>query len=568
DWYDNQGTRLVETLTERGGEVVSQIVAFSESAVGALAARSNELIAHLGRRQNEMTGALDETNRRVTQGLDGLLANLANTQGALLTTVDRAETGLTQVHGALAPRIDALAATIATLHGEADRLDETARHVESGIGGAAQAVQGQAQTLQEALRDLNVAHAMIGRAFDARLRELSAAQSQVDEALQARLNDASNAQQAIDAAVEARMHSLQALHEEAAKQQNEYEMRLDGFAAMIARTLSQADARAREVGAFLASAAAGTAGVLTRQHDELRDQTAREREKTAAELNAAHEQTLAQMNQLLQQASERYKGVSQELRAMTGEIQRELEATRQELKRGMVDLPRETGEQAATMRKIVADEMKALTELTDLVAGSGRTFDVVEPQEPARVEPARPEPAPRREPVGETLVREAPRFDPRPQPVRPAVAAPAPAAPAERGGWMSDLLARASADEPVSRRAATPADSLDNLSADIARAVDEGALLDAWTRLRRGERSAFSRRIYTPQGQKTFDDVRQRYGEDREFRLTVDRYVQEFERLLGDVGRQDRDGLLTRSYLGSETGKVYSLLAHASGRLG
>ena len=86
--------------------------------------------------------------------------------------------------------------------------------------------------------------------------------------------------------------------------------------------------------------------------------------------------------------------------------------------------------------------------------------------------------------------------------------------------------------------------------------------------MRRGERSAFSRRIYTAQGQKTFEDVRQRYSEDRDFRLTVDRYVQEFERLLGDVGRQDRDGVLTRSYLGSETGKVYSLLAHASGRLG
>jgi hypothetical protein len=133
---------------------------------------------------------------------------------------------------------------------------------------------------------------------------------------------------------------------------------------------------------------------------------------------------------------------------------------------------------------------------------------------------------------------------------------------------MSELLARASADEPAPRRAATPADALDSLSAEIAQAVDEGALIDAWNRFRRGDRSAFSRRIYTAQGQKTFEGVRHRYSEDRDFRLTVDRYVQEFERLLGDVGRQDRDGLMTRSYLASETGKVYSLLAHASGRLG
>ena len=51
-------------------------------------------------------------------------------------------------------------------------------------------------------------------------------------------------------------------------------------------------------------------------------------------------------------------------------------------------------------------------------------------------------------------------------------------------------------------------------------------------RFRRGDRTAFSRRLYTAQGQKTFEDVRQRYAEDNDFRLTVDRYLQEFERLL------------------------------------
>ena len=51
-----------------------------------------------------------------------------------------------------------------------------------------------------------------------------------------------------------------------------------------------------------------------------------------------------------------------------------------------------------------------------------------------------------------------------------------------------------------------------------------------------------------------------------EFRDTVDRYVDEFQRLLADVDRNDRDGSLSRSYLTSETGKVFTLLAHASGR--
>jgi hypothetical protein len=46
----------------------------------------------------------------------------------------------------------------------------------------------------------------------------------------------------------------------------------------------------------------------------------------------------------------------------------------------------------------------------------------------------------------------------------------------------------------------------------------------------------------------------------------VDRYISEFERLLEEVSRDDRGQAMTRSYLTSETGKVYTMLAHAAGR--
>ena len=97
--------------------------------------------------------------------------------------------------------------------------------------------------------------------------------------------------------------------------------------------------------------------------------------------------------------------------------------------------------------------------------------------------------------------------------------------------------------------------------------VDHTAAADSWERYYKGDRNAFTRRLYTPQGQQTFDEIRRLYGADPEFRDTVDRYTQEFERLLNDVARDDRDGSLVRTYLTSETGKVYTLLAHAAGRL-
>ena len=109
-------------------------------------------------------------------------------------------------------------------------------------------------------------------------------------------------------------------------------------------------------------------------------------------------------------------------------------------------------------------------------------------------------------------------------------------------------------------------DSLDSLSVDIARMIDHNAAIELWDRYNRGERNVFNKRLYTMQGQKAFDEISKRYRNDREFKQTVDRYIGEFERLLEEVSRDDRGQVVARSYLTSETGKVYTMLAHAAGR--
>ena len=75
-------------------------------------------------------------------------------------------------------------------------------------------------------------------------------------------------------------------------------------------------------------------------------------------------------------------------------------------------------------------------------------------------------------------------------------------------------------------------------------------------------------RVYSPTGQKTFDEIARKYRSDRNFKTTADRYITEFERLLDDVAQSDHSPNALRGYLTSETGLVYTLLAHASGRLG
>src|SRR5690606_7148283 len=115
------------------------------------------------------------------------------------------------------------------------------------------------------------------------------------------------------------------------------------------------------------------------------------------------------------------------------------------------------------------------------------------------------------------------------------------------GGWLTGLLARASDGDqmPAARRMLNPAEPrreqavqraprpaggpLDHLAADIDHLVDGQAMLDVWERYRRGERNVFSRRLYTQAGLQALEDVRARYGQNRDFRQTVDRYIGEFE---------------------------------------
>ena len=84
---------------------------------------------------------------------------------------------------------------------------------------------------------------------------------------------------------------------------------------------------------------------------------------------------------------------------------------------------------------------------------------------------------------------------------------------------------------------------LRNNSVDIARMIDHDAAVELWDRYKRGEHNVFTRRLYTLQGQQTFEEIRRKYRRDSEFKQTVDRYVEEFERLLAEVSRDETDWL-------------------------
>lgn len=156
----------------------------------------------------------------------------------------------------------------------------------------------------------------------------------------------------------------------------------------------------------------------------------------------------------------------------------------------------------------------------------------------------------------------------------PPAAQPSPPANPSEQWSVGDLLARAS--QPDNRgvtqhqqTAPTPpaAPGADIRLNDLARAIDHNAAADIWQRFRRGERNILSRQLYTHEGQAAFDEISGRYHRDPEFHATVDRYIGDFERLLAEADSKGQDAGVMQNYLTSETGRVYLMLAHASGRL-
>ncbi len=370
------------------------------------------------------------------------------------------------------------------------------------------------------------------------------------------------------------------------------DQRLKRFSGLLDESLEAASSRARDVARVVSEASSEGSRAISEQYERVRENTEDERRRTAEAMRAIYDQSAGDTHALFKEANDRFAEVLAGMKQMSTEMQRELETTRGELRRGIFDLPQETAESAAQMRRVIVDQIEALAELNRIVARHGRNLDAVEPlRRPSREEPTlaivggRTEVAPTRNepPPRPTPPRnEGANFAPAPR--RSETPSLTPVQPPTGRGWLTDLLNRASREESEPEREVqresvretarasderTPRhsiESLDSLSVDIARMIDHDAAADLWDRYKHGERNVFTRRLYTLQGQKAFDEIRKKYRSDREFKLTVDRYISEFERLLEEVSRDDRGQVVARTYLTSETGKVYTMLAHAAGR--
>ena len=618
---DQQMAGLAALLTRRTDELIAAVNGSAADPVRALSALTGQLRSEVADSSDTLRSVAAETTHRSAETIDALLRRL--TEQVEASGVSLRET----VTRSAQSSVEALSDTGNRLRHELtsaiDNLGQTSAGIDRAIGSAGDrlaAVQSglaeRVDEFQHALGGIASQVATLGRLSAATQSDASTLAGQLAqhaEALAAVGQDLARQQQSLDHALGHRHTTLQTLIGDLSGRGEAFEATLGRFAANVEDSFARAQARAQEISAALASATRGASIAVAGQFESIRDTAAKERERTAQTLQATLEQTNTQLISALEHAADRFRQSVAEVKDMASQVQRELDQTRQELRRGVLDLPQETSETAEAMRRVVSDQIRALKELAALVSESGATYDVAEPHAIAAATTAPrlekplsraaekvPEVVASRSESALARVAEAVGAPPiespsagrigasepspavaRPQtppwPASPAIASrpaatPAPLAPAptsDRGqpGWLSNLLAAASRDEP-DEASAIGAETLEALSREIAGLIDNEAAVEMWDRWRRGETGAASRRLYTEAGQQAFDELRRRIRADPQFRDTTTRYMQEFERLLAKVSHTDRDGAQWRAYLLSNTGKVYTILAHASGRLG
>ncbi len=597
---DTRVARFEEMVVNRLEGVANSIETKSVAAADALAAkiegttlglrneateveksftRLADQVSHtLGERARDVTAAHETLQANVTGMLDKL--NDANSQ--LKIVLAGVVDNLGPIEGAVSEKIigfqNALESTLTSTSGAMTHMD------------------GQLRDLRDVSSKVLTDVSALTTRFEDQGRFIATA-----------VDNLSETHRRIDTTLADRREAIEALTGNLSTRSSDLEERLARFNRILQEQLSAAEEKAQDIAKLVADTTSNSTQSIVKQYDLVKNTSNEERERTAAALRSTYENATSEVNTLFRDMNQRFTDAARELREVANEVQHSLDQTRQELKRGVFELPHETRESTAAMRRLVADQIKALAELNEIVNRYSRNIDNTTPRRLPVAEEAlahvaaEARSAPRRE-LAPSIVDRAPPRPPLPRdepPVRETRDRIEPARPPRRetreedrsdrgGGWISDILARTKRENdddvreerpvrrdppppPASRGADAPMraiDSLDALSVDIARLVDHDAAVELWDRYKRGEKNAFTRRLYTAQGQKTFEDIRRKYRRSTEFRETVDRYIEEFERLLEQVSRDDRGQVLTKTYLTSDTGKVYTLLAHASGRLG
>jgi hypothetical protein len=557
----------------------------SEAFTNSLAQRSKAVELAIGQHTAAMDKQLADRTHEVTTSLTERLQSIDSAFGQRAGEIDRVlaehARAVEVTFGRQASHLNELLASNSTMIKQT--ADQVGAQSEEAIGvltAQTHALREVSSGLLEQIHNLTQRFENQGQAILSAAKALDSSNTKIDSILESR-------HQAI-------IGLLHAVNTKGADLDNV----MRSYAGMVESALTNAETRAKQVGSALARDTAGQAQQALSQIERLREEAQAHTARAVGDLKSSFETVITQIGRQLEQMRGQFDNASRGMRDAAQKTATDLDSLRQEMQRRMEGLPQQTAQATAAIRKALSDQLKEIEAITPVLT---------RPQIPSNPESYR---QPQLPPRGESFRDEghAPEFDdgrgrqvggapldlgavagslsqqmstaahaerrgPGGQ-AQPEFRQPEPRR--EGGGWsVGDLLTNADAPgyppqrpDPFAPRAPRPqaAGGSQGLRLDeIARAIDHRTAAEVWQRFRAGERGVLGRHLYSIDGQQTFDEISQRYDRDGEFRATVDRYIGDFERLLRDA--EQNDPSVMQNYMTSETGRVYLLLAHASGRL-
>ena len=566
---------FAETLDGRLASLADRLAGSHSEFDGIVGGATATIMTELGKVTAAFAAGLDERTSEITGRFDtltgSLVVRLDSSGGALMAALSEAARSLEANTDATAAKIDEAGAKFA------HHVETTNKYFAEQLGESAAALD---ERLESVSTQLTGRLEVTGTRLSERLEDVSMlVEKSVD-----RFNTE------IEKVLHTREDVLGDLAGRLGRKAEEVDNMMRNYMTLIEESLDKADSRSREIGQHIASQADAASHNLEHQIKQLEDTTDAQIAGAARQLREQYERAVNTMNEMLSMTAGEFTQTAQDMRVTAQQVVRDIDAARNELRQAILDLPDETRTNSEAMRKVVADQIEALTTLAEVVRRQSGGLD---PGGPDASRPYRRESGPgKSEGAGSRAPQEwTPDARETPQKRSGGNAVPGPTVKgrqvsaildSETPKGSSDLLPQLRSEiaaagpgrgkkksdvNSVSRETKSLVMKLNGSARDLVEAIDGKLPPDLERRFEHGEQHVYTHRLYQGRSKKMLELLTERYQNERLVRGRIDAFARLFERLLDTVADTAQGEQLVDACLASESGKLYLMLAHAGGRL-
>lgn len=480
--------------------------------------------------------ALEQESASIVEATRSQVELVSGVTGRAAEQMTEAQAGMGRAGDYLSKTLEAVArsakAVRENVEAQADRLDATAEHAVMRAGELAVSFAEQSNALNQSARTLADDNERAVRSF-AEQRE-----------------------------------TLDALAADLRERATQIETAIARHADTINEALDTADAKAMGLGPRVTREAEKLTAAARDAASQI-EQTTGLMESRAADMQARVADATGHLSQAIDFSTKNVDASGERLQALLSNIgtsaqnaAKDMTSASDELGHRLAQLPDEAGTQAERLRAVMGEQIGAIAAIAESVANA------LERMGPGPVSGSWPPAAPLAQP-SPTAFAPAASSDASPAtPTKAETSSPNSDAKWRLGDVLSAARAREDRTTNVPRAAHHIIETLQSLSIDIDRALEEEPQVELWKRYRDGERNVFTKRLASLKGKEPHSLIAERYQSNAEFRGDADRYMAQFETLLADAADKNPDGLLAETYMSSDIGKVYALLAEATGHIG